>query len=274
MGSRSNDYPEMKHPSCTFHLMSGLVVVTLLSVGAARQEKPTTKPATTDPTTVLREAADRYASLRSYSDTGRVITRFYDLQGNLTQTSVRPFLTRFERDEQSDGARRYYFEFRDARLPNGAPNEDAKWEEFPERYVVWRSSPDEPFKSWWTIQPKVEVHQELISALAGATGVSGGSALTIPALLAPKAIDAQRALDLEAPKLIGTEVHEGRACHVISGKKMGDETVLWIDVEQKVLRKMTSKSTFDDFRTEDTVVYSPKLEPTFADNDFAFEPPK
>jgi hypothetical protein len=106
---------------------------------------------------ILQRLRATYASARSYADRGVVTTTFhYPSRDRVTH---RPFETAFVRPD------RFRFELRD---------DD-------ERYVVWTERGR--VRTAWTIAPGLDPCMNLGLALAGATGVSGGSAHTVPTLL-------------------------------------------------------------------------------------------
>jgi hypothetical protein len=53
-------------------------------------------------------------------------------------------------------------------------------------YIVWANAG--VIRTWWYVKPGEERQPSLSDAIAGATGVSGGSAHTIPTLLLPDRI--------------------------------------------------------------------------------------
>lgn len=53
------------------------------------------------------------------------------------------------------------------------------------RLVVWKDH--DQVKSWWTVRPTVQTHRDIGHAIGAATGVSGGSAYTIPSALMKEA---------------------------------------------------------------------------------------
>src|SRR5437660_3207129 len=114
-----------------------------------------------NPEQILAALAEVYAECGSYRDCGQVVTRFVHLDDNPPRTVMQPFSTAFVRPH------RFRFEYRD---------------EYG-RYIVWANG--EAVQTWWDVSPGVEQQESLEMALAGATGVSGGSAHTIPALLMP-----------------------------------------------------------------------------------------
>lgn len=128
-----------------------------------------------DAVRVLQEMAGVYAAARTYADQGIVTTTF--ILRDERRINRRPFLTAFERPC------RYRYEFKDESLGS--------------RLVIWQELP--PAKVFWTVLGHVET-RPLPMAVAGATGISGGSALTIPRLLIPDLAEGCRgSTDLKDP---------------------------------------------------------------------------
>ncbi len=117
-----------------------------------------------------REILDRmektYGNCKSYSDSGVVKTVYISAEGK--RTRERPFITAFVRPD------RFRFEYR--KDEEGDPKRET-------RYIVWRNGQE--VETWWDVRPGFAKPESLNMALAGATGVSGGSAHRIPALLLP-----------------------------------------------------------------------------------------
>jgi hypothetical protein len=228
---------------------------------------------------ILERMATTYAKCKSYQDSGCVTTIFIRSDGN--HTSKRPFSTTFVRPS------RFRFEFKDSL--NGHT-----WR----RYIVWADTED--VRTWWDIRPGVVQPPSLSLGLAGATGVSGGSAHTVPALLMPDSIGGRRLTDLTQLRRLEDAKLDGVDCFRIQGSMhieidpgelerrrqltlrvtgrdlpnsiRGPET-LWIDRTTFLLRRIDKQTQFDDFRTESTTTYEPTLDFAIADNRLEFDPP-
>ncbi len=66
-------------------------------------------------------------------------------------------------------------------------------------------------------------------ALAGATGVSSGSAHTIPALLLPREVGGRMLTDLEQPKRGEDKVLDDHKCFTIVARFADEPITIWID---------------------------------------------
>jgi hypothetical protein len=125
-------------------------------------------PAASDAPDLLRRLARRYRECHTYADRG-VVTLTIELPGS-RQVIRRPFATAFIRPDQ------FRFEFRET----GGSGAD-------QRYIVWQSGAT--VRTYRSLGPQLTEGPDLGMALASATGVSGGSAVTIPTLLLPEVFD-------------------------------------------------------------------------------------
>jgi hypothetical protein len=115
---------------------------------------------------ILDKMATAYATCKSYHDSGVVTNDFGPHTAGdhyPRHVVVKPFRTAFVRPDQ------FRFEYDD-------PTPD-------KAYIVWANADE--VRTWWYIKPGVKKPSSLGNGLAGATGVSSGSAHTIPVLLLP-----------------------------------------------------------------------------------------
>src|SRR5437879_11410435 len=108
---------------------------------------------------ILARVASVYASCRAYSDEGEVSTKFNIA---FSKAMIYRFSTAFVRPAA------FRFELR-----NGVGNKES-------RYVAWKAGGLE--KAGWPIGVR---HESIDETLLGLSGVSEGSALTVPALVLP-----------------------------------------------------------------------------------------
>jgi outer membrane lipoprotein-sorting protein len=216
---------------------------------------------------IVARARAAYGALGSYSDAGTIDT---ELNVGVGQTirEHHTFRTHFR------APRRFYFEFNEDRAAGA------------DRFVVW--SDDETFHTWWkdtgvkTAYPRGQGVAALISAF-GST--KGAASVTTP-LLFPQA-DLRGALNnFEEGKLEGTEEISGRKCHRVKGVQRsaygtgrGESvraTVLWIDAETLLLRKMfedTPRGSPAASVNRVITVFEPQANPSLQDAQFRFTPP-
>lgn len=226
---------------------SGLVAA-MSHVTAAEEPEPDVLTAEQ----ILDRMAKAYATCKSYHDSGVVKTIFIKTGGNLTVEKpfttafVRPDRFRFEYKEQKGGGQEY-------------------------RYIVWRK--DKEVKTWWDVRPGIEKEESLGLALAGATGVSGSSAHTIPALLLPEEVGGRRLTDITKAQRIKDAKLDKAECYCIEGELANDSTTLWIDKTTFLVRRIDKQTTFDDFRTETTTTYEPAMDSHVNEKQLEFDPP-
>jgi hypothetical protein len=228
---------------------------------------------------ILERMATTYATCKTYQDSGWVTTIF--IRGDGQRTDKKPFSTAFVRPT------RFRFEFKSS-------FDGHTWH----RYLVCADGADA--RTWWDIQPGVTQQPSLALGLAGATGVSGGSAHTVPALLMPDTIGGKRLTDLTQLKRLGDAKIGEVDCFRIQGTLVievdpaererhrqemmkvtgkdrgsparGPET-LWIDRSTFLLRRIDEQTQFDDFRTESITTYEPLVDVEIADSQLRFDPP-
>jgi len=238
---------------------------------------------------ILRQMAETYKNCKTYRDSGTVTTVFYHKDGK-QHTSSKPFTTVFVRPD------RFRFEFKSS-------FDAKKWH----RYIVWAKGKD--VRSWWDIQPrseetraKLEHPESLALAVAGATGVSGGSALTVPSLLLPDRIEGRRLTDLTELKRLDDSDIERIHCYCIQGtmplfemtpaerdrlrKDVGrlgrpqpeeakrGPMVVWIDKATFLVRRIEQKVQFQSFRTDATTEYDPSVDTPIAEKQLEFGKPE
>lgn len=234
----------------------------------APEAKPATEPAPKTAAEKLKAAAKRYSDAKTYKDSGEVHIKFVTAQGN--RTDRRPFSTAFERGG------RFKWEFRSSAVPGGKPSA---------RYVVW-SSDQKSYRSWWDVTKQSDSFEELDSAMAGPTGVSGGSATAIIPLLRPDMRWGIKTTQLDGAKEAGTEIIDDAECVVIEGTRpiSKDKVRLWLD-STMAIRKIVENAEIDPskipggsggekFTTETTITFKPVFDQPVADEDVQFTPPK
>lgn len=180
-------------------------------------------------TTVMKNMADRYAALSSYQDIGVVeITSEGELPRRGTNTLFKSYFTR---------PNKLRFEWLTSAFFSSA-----------ERSVIW-SDGTEAF-TFRGYEPGIEKEDDLVSAIAGATGVSLGSAHTVPELLLNSELMGFSLTDLARLSLKNEEVFEGELCYVLSGFKEEEEWRMWISKKDLLLRKLKRPSTNGEFEEE------------------------
>jgi len=207
---------------------------------------------------IIDHMAEVYKSCESYSDSGVVRTTFFKKAGK--RVDEKPFTTAFVRPE------RFRFEFRST-----FPGPWAK----PMRYIIWANGRD--VRIWWDVRPGVRKKASLSLALAGAGGVSGGSAHTVPALLMPGQVRGRRLTDLRQLERIEDADLNGVRCFRIRGRYdvPGMEPfTIWISQGTLLILRIDWAKKFPDFRTETTTTYKPEVNGAVNEMKLAFGAPK
>ncbi|MHC4540369.1 MAG: redoxin family protein [Planctomycetota bacterium] len=222
----------------------------IAAIGIAQQTAETT---INSPRELLDKMVHAYSSCKSYKDEGVVATVFFRDGGK--RTTKRPFTTAFVRPD------RFRFEFQRRRR-------EKEWN----RYIVWRDG--DSVRTWWPVRPGIEDKESLARAIAGATGVSGSSAHTIPRLLLPNDVTGGSLATLRDLELLDDEDVDGVLCFKIQGKYAGDRMrTLWVDKSSFLVRKIFGSAKFPDFRTETTTTYNPQFNVDVGPDDLKFDPP-
>lgn len=203
---------------------------------------------------IVDRMAKAYSDCKSYRDTGGVKTLFVD-QGNGNRTVERLFTTAFVRPD------RFRFEFKDS----GNANMQGR------RYIVWSNGKN--VQTWWDIKPGIETPESLNLAVAGATGVSGSSAHTIPALLLPDEVGGRKLTDITELKRTEDGAVANVECFRVAGK-FGDESItVWIDKQSYLVRRIDEQHMLGNIRVEQTTTYEPSFVEKITDKMLEFDPP-
>lgn len=191
----------------------------------------------------------RYATCATYADRGTSTSLHVYDDGREPMTRKLSFSTLFDR---ASGAFRFEYE---------EPSSHA---------VIWRARAGDA-QMWWTVDQKVR-SESMFLAIAARTGVSSGTAVTVPSLL----------LGLppgEPMREGGTVIDEGDEQRVILVKPHGTEQHLYLSDGGTVLRRFSMHMDIAEgrspFHVEQWVHYEPvfdekKIEPSR----FHFVPPR
>lgn len=170
----------------------------------------------------MKRMADVYAACSSYRDTGDDVSVFIDDGSRNRRTRSRPFRTLFVRP------RLFRFEFRNRDI---GPEVD--WP----IHVIWRTG--EATYTYGSRANYRERTKSLGMAVAGATGVSGGTAHTVPRLLMGAEIGGFCITDLLDLRVEGEEEVDGHACHRLTGRRpRGQDQTVWIDSQHFLIRRL------------------------------------
>ncbi len=222
---------------------SGLLATLLQTQAMAEEQQPDKLSAKQIVDRMVRE----YAQCKSYRDSGVVKTVF--IRSDRKHTVEKPFTTVFVRPGG------FRFEYKDEER----------------RYIVWRKGND--VQTWWDVTPGIKNPESLGLALAAATGVSSGSAHTVPALLIPDEVGGRRLTDITEAQRIEDAKFDKVDCFRIQGQSVGSPMTIWVDKKTFLVRKIDSQRKFDDFRTERTTTYEPVINGKISDETLKFDPP-
>jgi hypothetical protein len=201
---------------------------------------------------ILDRMGTTYARCRTYRDAGVVTNVHTEITGKrtvekpFTTAYVRPDRFRFEYTEQKSDGRVY-------------------------RYLVWRKGKD--VRSWWDVTPGVTKLESLGMALSAATGVSGGSAHTIPALLFADEVGGRRLTDVAEARRVEDAALGTVECVRIQGRYADRPVTLWLEKATFLIRKIELKWEFDTFFIEETTTYDPVVNGEVTEALLAFDPP-
>lgn len=222
-----------------FALSIGCFIAALCGVFTMANETPKDSLEAED---VLSRMSKVYADCKSYRDSGTVRTQV--LPG---RTLEKKFTTAFVRPN------RFRFEFKVASTDR---NES--------RYLVWQREGD--VRKWWDVKPGIESAKSLDLALAEATGVSGGSAHTIPALLLPNDVGGRTLMEMTEVQRIADATLERMECFRIKGRLGDNLMTVWIDKAKFLVRRVDEDGQ--------TTTYFPVVDEEVQDQHLEFDPPK
>jgi hypothetical protein len=178
---------------------------------------------------ILARTRAVYATCQTYRDEGSVVTRVEPLTpAHGPSTSRKPFATWFVRPE------RFRFEYASETI--GPPDE---WDRM---VILWNQ---EGVRSTWTIQEGVSVHDSVHAAIGCATGVSAGTAYTVPTLLVPGGTG-RDPLDAREVEYVGRRDLEGRECLLLRRMDRTGSKTLWIGCADHLLHRIEEEKVFDE----------------------------
>lgn len=211
-------------------------------------------PAATDgltPEQILARMAATYATCKSYHDTGVVTNDFGPHSAGdhfPRHVVVKPFRTAFVRPD------RFRFEYDD-------PTPE-------QRYVIWASGDE--VRTWWHLKPGVEKPASLDEALAGATGVSSGSAHTVPALLLPVQVGGRKLTTLTNLTRLPDEAWDNTPCFKLEGKYANTPMTLWLEKATYLVVRIYQ----DTDLAKTTTVYRPQVNIEIPAKELEFDAPE
>lgn len=214
---------------------------------------------------ILSRVDETYATCRSYLDQGLVKTVFAKEGGGFVNEY--PFTTAFVRPD------RFRYEF--TSKPSYVPMAKER------RFIIWANGDN--VKTWWDVDPGVKTNVPLTMAIAKATGVSGGSAHTVPVLVMPKRVGGAKKTALHDSERL-EDAHENEVpCFRVKGYRSPTDSrpiTLWISKETFLIHKIDESvllpktSEHPEFEATTTTTYAPKIDIDIKPDDLAFNAPK
>jgi outer membrane lipoprotein-sorting protein len=236
----------------------------LAGVAAALAASPVARLASAqgDPVPdALTPYRERYASLQSYADTGKVVTE-QQWPGAPVVKEGGSFTTFFR------APRNFYFDFKEnPDTGNG-------------RLVIWCDGGD--FQSWWSDTGVHDVYDGGRGALAFLLGVNPtmGSSNVIPTLLFPKANLAGSVGGLidvrdEGEVQVGGKPYLKLAADIVVTGSVSRErpTTIWVGPKSKLIFKVLEDSAPDEGLNRRTTLFAPKADIDIPDDRFTFAVP-
>jgi hypothetical protein len=216
------------------------------------------------PADVLARSRAKYAALKTYADTGSVVTEYRDAGPALVETHS--FRTAYA------APRRFVFDFRKG---NG------------ERFAIWGDG--EQFHSWWSATKVQETYPRGQGANAFALGSlpTAETALMIPPLLFAGAGLHGPAADFESSGPGSLEKVGKHECFKLPGRvglaygtgnvRGARRTTLWIDTQSLLVVRIfedTPEGLGSNTVSRATTTFEPQADPPLAPNALAFTAPK
>lgn len=172
---------------------------------------------------IFEQSEKNYAALKTYLDSGQVITEFYNKE--IPAKSSIKFKTAYSKPNG------FNFEYY---IPNKSTS----------LYIINKTG--NVVKSWWGIQNKIESPVSLSAAIATATGVSSSTSNIIPGLLFPEEWKQKNIYTNIQAVISGSESINEHECYVIEGKRFENEAIkLWISKTDFMIRRIFTDSKVD-----------------------------
>src|SRR5262245_57532957 len=196
------------------------IVILLLVIAAMCQPSPAQTP---DVQQLLRDVQSRYASLQSYSAIGEVrggitsdgssatlpANQSFETRGTFTMKLARPQMFRIVWEQNSGETNGFSFS-----------SKGVAWSDGESRNVTVAGQRMQP--------------ADTETAIAMATGVSGGAAHTIPSIFFNLSANGITSISKDAV-LAGGELIEGEDCYVVKGHSGNSDYTYWISKNSKLI---------------------------------------
>jgi len=210
--------------------------------------------AATDATAIVKQMAQTYSACKSYRDTGTSLTKFL---GDTPFENKVEFKTAFRRPAE------FRFEY------------TSDHDVMQDRMIIHRDKAGT--RTWWSVGGGEE-NTTIDAAIAGATGVSSGTAFNVPTMLFPDEVGGWSFLSPEDWSTLPDAEENGRSCYRLTRKEEnGDHETVWIGKANFLLIRIDERRTIDGkrgtFVTEQTTLYQPEINIDIPDPELEFNPP-
>ncbi len=203
---------------------------------------------------VIQRMAQTYAQCKTYTDTGTDTSVTTSKSGEDTgvpnSVDVLQFSTAMVRPNQ------FRFEYSE----KGKPGR-----------VVWRSGQEVKV----SMAGPPAINKSLALAIAFFTGISDGTAYTIPALLMPSEVTGIKLTDMRKPVRGEDQSIDGRNCFSIQGQLPGGRSTIWIDQESFLVRRIEQGYPLvEGVTVAERTDYQPVINQEVAAERLEYNPPK
>jgi hypothetical protein len=207
-----------------------------------------------DAAELLGQVAQRYARLRSYSDSGCVSTSF---------SGKRPPIPGDRQPFELVFARSSTLRLEMMKGTLGVAKQ---------RFALWTESGT--IRSWWSVRPKIETHATLSQGLTGVP--VSGSVVSVARLLLGRDSFAPWLVRLKNPHLRGVQrLPNGADCYVIAGDTNIGQVELWVERTTLAIHRTHERFTLSSGRQVDTTtIHRPRLEEPIDPASARFAPPR
>lgn len=203
-----------------------------------------------DVNTVLSKTESAYLNMKTYLDSGKVVSYYYD--NGRPNSDVMLFKTAYS----DDGS--FNFEFYQLGQDNlFIVNKDAT-----NKVQFWDGT-------------KTRNELDFARAMAGSVGISKSASIMITNFLMPGAAGTYSKSifkRLIEPKLAASEVINGNTCYKITGSDNRGSVVIWISQKDFLIRKVETDHPVSNFKVKTTFQFFPYTLKTANKDVFAFRP--
>ncbi|MGL1934485.1 MAG: hypothetical protein OCD01_05675 [Fibrobacterales bacterium] len=206
---------------------------------------------------ILYNVTTVYKEARSYKDTGREYTYYFDIgETESNQSNESKFSTSFKNNGQ--------FRF---------VHETGEWS-----YFIIHRDQDSTMQHWWNLSDSLlQDFESLSTMLAVMVGVTSGTSYNISSMLLPSNSPfARNFFDMYPPQIqLDDSDIRGDECYALKHTEPedGDITILYFRKRDYLLLRIEQESFFSDFRTESFVDYYPTINETLSEDDFEYTIP-